>query len=87
MKMIKLSYRRNLIYLLLLFISYLLRRIIGIIIGKLYDLGNSLIFVFIMFLAEFMGGLLIYVYQTSFLNRNKNVKTNAIYKLIIRKKK
>ena len=87
MKMIKLSYRRNLIYLLLLFISYLLRRIIGIIIGKLYDLGNSLVFVFIMFLAEFMGGLLVYVYQTSFLNRNKNVKTNTIYKLIIRKQK
>ena len=87
MKMIKLSYRRNLIYLLLLFISYLLRRIIGIIIGKIYDLGNSLIFVFIMFLAEFMGGLLVYVYQTSFLNRNKNVKTNTIYKLIIKKQK
>ena len=85
--MIKLSFRRNLIYLLLLIISYLLRRILGIIIGKIYDLGNSLIFVFMMFLGEFIGGLSVYLYQTSFLNQNKNVKTNIIYKLIVSKRK
>ena len=55
--MIKLIFRRNLIYLLLLIISYLLRRILSIIIVEIYGLDNSLLFCFLMFLGEIVGGL------------------------------
>ena len=70
--MIKLSFRNNLIYLLLLIISYVIRRILIIIIDEIYGLNNSLIFCFLMFLGEIFGGLLVYYYQRTFLNRKKN---------------
>ena len=54
--MIKISFRKNLIYMLLLIISYLLRRIILIIIDEIFGLNNSLIFCFLMFLGEIIGG-------------------------------
>ena len=88
--MIKLIFRRNLIYLLLLIISYLLRRILSIIIGEIYGLDNSLLFCFLMFLGEIVGGLVIYYRQISFLNKSKNNKENneiLVYKYNQRKKK
>ena len=68
---IKLSFRKNLIYLFLSIISIVLRRIIAIIISSIYGLDNSLIFCLLMFLGEFIGGLIIYYKQASFLDNNK----------------
>ena len=68
---IKLSFRKNLIYLFLSIISIVLRRIIAIIISSIYGLDNSLIFCLLMFLGEFIGGLIIYYKQASFLDKNK----------------
>ena len=78
--MIQLSFRKNLIYLLLANIFYLLRRILSIIIDEIYGLDNSLIFCFLMFLSEILGGLVIYYRQISFLNKNKKGKNSLLYK-------
>ena len=72
--LIKLSFRKNLIYLFLLFIFLILRRILGIIISGIYGLDNSLIFCLLMFLGEFIGGLIIYYKQVSFLMKIKKKK-------------
>ena len=83
--MIKISFRKNLIYMLLLIISYLFRRIISIIIDEIFGLNNSLIFCFLMFLGEFIGGLTTYYYQRTFLNKNKKDQNNLAYKFAKRK--
>ena len=70
--LITLSFRKNLIYLFLLFIFILLRRILAIILSSIYGLDNSLIFCLLMFLGEFIAGLIIYHKQSSFLDKNLN---------------
>jgi len=76
--MIKLSFRKNLIYLLLCIISYLLRRTLSIVISENFGLDNSLIFCFLMFLGEIVGGLVIYRKQISFLNKTKKKEQNNL---------
>ena len=78
--MIKLSFRKNLIYLLMCIISYLLRRTLSIVIAEIFGLDNSLIFCFLMFLGEIVGGLVIYFKQISFLNKSKKNQNNLAYK-------
>ena len=73
--MIKISFRKNLIYLLFLIIFYLSRRILSIIIDKIYGLDTSLIFCLLMFLGEIAGGAWAFYYQRTFLKK-KNVKIN-----------
>ena len=75
--MIKISFRKNLIYLLFLIIPYFLRRTLLIIINKIFGLNNSLIFCMLMFIGEIAGGLLIFYYQRNFLKKKTN-KTNDI---------
>ena len=71
--MIKIVFRKNLIYLLLLIISYFTRRIIVIILNG-FGLINSLIFSFLMCLGQIVGGSLIYWYQNSFLNKKEKIQ-------------
>ena len=70
---------------LFLIISYLFRSIISIIIDEIFGLNNSLIFCFLMFLGEFIGGLTTYYYQRTFLNKNKKDQNNLAYKFAKRK--
>ena len=74
--MIKISCRKNLIYLLLLFISFFLRRILSIIIDKIYGINNSLIFIFLMVLGEIIGGSIIFLYQNTFLKKSQKKEKN-----------
>ena len=83
--MIKISFRKNLIYLLFLIISYFLRRILLIIINKIFRLNNSPIFCILMFIGEISGGLLLFYYQRTFSKKKKN-KTNDIISQIIKNK-
>ena len=86
--MIKITLRRNLIYILQLFIYYYLRRIDMIIIRRLYKFDNSLIFTFLMHSGEFFGGLSTYIYQKTFLkNKTKKIKQNTRIEIIQNKKK
>ena len=80
--MIKISCRKNLIYLLLLFISFFLRRILSIIIDKIYGINNSLIFIFLMVLGEIIGGSIIFLYQNTFLKKSQKKEKNLHYQFV-----
>ena len=70
--MIKLTLRKNLIYIIQLFIYYYLRRIVSTIIKQLYNLKDSLIFTLLMLSGELFGGLASYIYQNTFLKKTKS---------------
>ena len=80
--MIKISLRKNLIYLFLLFFFYFLRRVLVLIIEESFELSDSLIFSFFMCLGQISGGLIIYWYQYSFLQK-KNKKDEPSQKILI----
>ena len=69
--MIKISIRKNLIYLILLFISFSLRRILDIILFKTFGLNNSVIFSFLMCSGEIVGGFLIFRHQNTLFTKKE----------------
>ena len=72
--MIKFALRNNLKYPLELLIFSFLRDLDNILIDYFFNF-DSLIYMSLMFLGEFFFGLIIYLYQTSFLNKNKGRKS------------
>ena len=85
--MIKISFRKNLIYLLLLIIFYLLRRTLSIVIDKMFGLDNSVIFCLLMFLGEIVGGAWTFFYQRTFLKKKKAKINNMLLRFIKNKNK
>ena len=79
--MMKFALRNNLKYPLELLIFSFLRHLDNILIDYFFNF-DSLIYMSLMFLGEFFFGLIIYLYQTHFLNKNKGLKVNT-YKSII----
>ena len=67
---IKFGFRHNLIYLLMLIIFNFCRQIFSIIIEDLFE--ESLLFILIMFLGEFIAGGILTYYQSSFIFKNRN---------------
>ena len=81
--MIKIGFRKNLLYLFLLVISFFLRRALEIIIDEVTGLHNSLIFCYLMCLGQIVGGSLIYWYQKSFFEKKEKIlDKKIIYELI-----
>ena len=76
--MIKISLRRNSIYIINLIIHYNMRRVIRTIINNYFSFKDSLIFTVLMVLGEFFGGLSVYIYQHLFLNKHKNKNKNKL---------
>ena len=73
-KIIKISTRRNLFYIINLIIHYYLRKV-DLIISNIYNFNGSLILTLLMLLGEFFAGLSIYIYQKILLKKNiKKVK-------------
>ena len=72
--MIKIRLRRNLLYLLALYSSYFIRKIVSIIIDNVYQLNAPFIYLYMMTLGETMGGLAVYFYQNYNWNKKKEVK-------------
>ena len=70
-KWIKFALRRNLIYPLQLIIWQLLRKIETIIIGHFFNFNDSLFYTPLMFLGEFISGLIFFLYQKNFLKEKK----------------
>ena len=68
--MIKIAIRRNLIYIMYLFIYYYLRRVEKTIIEHFYPFNDSLIFALLMHLGEFFGGLSVLIYQSAFFKKS-----------------
>ena len=78
--MIKLGFRRNSIYIVLFFIFYYIRRVDKILLNRILNFNNSLIFSFLMHSGEFFGGLLSYIYQiTSVKNNYKEIIPVKLY--------
>ena len=69
--MIKFTFRRSIIYLLILLLYYHLRKIISIIMKHVFEFNNSLLLTLLMAFGELFGGLAIYYYQINFLSKTK----------------
>ena len=78
-KLIHISMRRNLYYIINLIIHYYLRKVDLIIINTKFQFNDSLIFTFLMFFGEFFAGLSIFLYQHIFLK--KDIKTVKHFKI------
>ena len=74
MKCIKIGIRRNLIYPMLTIVFIFLRQITSIAIDVIFDFNNSLIITFIMFLSEFIFGLILYFYHINLVSQNENLQ-------------
>ena len=74
--MIKISLRPNLVYPIYLIISTFLRKIVTILISKLFSFKGSVIYTFLMFLGELIAGFLFYRYQTKFIE--EKTKQNVL---------
>ena len=80
--MIKFALRRNLIYPLLLLIFNLLRKLEVIVLEYKFNFGNSLAFTPLMFIGEFLVGLIVYKYQTRFIKKKKT--KNKFFSIVLR---
>ena len=69
--MIKIRLKKNLIHLLVFIISYIIRSIVILITRKNFDYDLTFIYLYLMVLAEIVGGLLIYLYQ-KYSSKKKN---------------
>ena len=65
--MIKIALRRNLIYPIYLIFWAFLRKIVSILISKLFNFSGSVIYTFLMFLGELIGGFVTFIYQYNFI--------------------
>ena len=81
MKLIKIGIRNNLLYPLLSIIFFFSREVNSIVMSKLTGFDDFFIFTFLMFLSEFISGIIIYSYQMCFLHGNRR-KPKPKYKNI-----
>ena len=70
--MIKIRLKKNLIYLLAFYISWLIRSILTMITQKKYPSNITFIYLYLMIFAEIIGGLLMYLYQNYSSKRQKH---------------
>ena len=86
-KIIKISTRRNLFYLLQVIFHYYSRKVVLIIITQMFEFSGSLIFTILMLLGEFFAGLTIHLYQIFFFEKKENKKTKYFGIELIQKEK
>ena len=93
--MIKIRLKKNLIYLLVFYISWFVRSIVTLITRKKFDYDLTFIYLYLMIFAEIVGGLSMYLYQKySIKKKNQNVylkvtslkKVNSITTVVEEKK-
>ena len=72
--MIKVSLRPNLIYPFYLIIWTVLRKIVSILMSKIFKFKGSVIYTHLMFLGEMIGGFIFYKYQTGIGNKKRQTK-------------
>ena len=75
--MIKVSLRPNLIYPFYLIMWTFLRKIVSIIISKVFKFKGSIIYTFLMFFGEISGGLFFYLNQKSYFKKKFSVKITS----------
>ena len=84
--MIRFKLRKNLLYLLALYIFFNVRIGVKIIINKSFDYRPTFLYIYMMNLGEIFGGLSIYFYQYATMRKKKTIKYFGI-KLIHNKKR
>ena len=72
--LLKFKINRNLFYLFVLYIFYLLRKFDVIILSKVIEFNSPILFIFLMSLGEIFGGMLVIFYQKSFFKKKKKPK-------------
>ena len=72
--MIKIKLRRNLLYVLAVYIFSYLRKIIVLLMKNIHGFTVPYLFLFMMNLGQIIGGSTIYIYQIKTWNKKKEVK-------------
>ena len=72
--MLKIRFRKNLVYLSVYYISWYIRKTIIIIIQTLFNLTPTYILLYLMNLGQIVGGLSLYIYQHSFHKQTNGTK-------------
>ena len=77
-QVIKFALRPNLKYPFQLIIWHLLRKLETILISYLFNFGDSLVYIPLMFIGEFLSGLIFYNYQNKFFKKEKEKESKEI---------
>lgn len=77
-KVIKFALRPNLKYPFQLIIWHLLRKLETMLISYLFNFGDSLVYIPLMFIGEFLSGLIFYNYQNKFFKKEKEKESKEI---------
>ena len=77
-QLIKFALRPNLKYPFQLIIWHLLRKLETILISYLFNFGDSLFYIPLMFIGEFLSGLIFYNYQNKFFKKEKEKESKEI---------
>ena len=72
--MIRIRLRKNLLYLLVYYINWYIRKIIIIVIKQLFNFSSTYIFLYLMTLGEIIGGFSIFMYQNNSWKEKKKTK-------------
>ena len=81
--MIKIRLKRNLIYLLMLYVSFFIRKIVSLIIDNIYSLNAPYLYLYMMTLGEILGGTTIYLYHFANKRNKQEVKYFGIQLFIM----
>lgn len=82
-KVIKFALRPNLKYPFQLIIWHLLRKLETILISYLFNFGDSLVYIPLMFIGEFLSGLIFYNYQNKFFKKEKEKESKEISEILL----
>ena len=72
--MIKFKFQKNLIYLLIFFLSYFIRNLLNIVFEEKFNVSLNHIKIYLMTIAETFGGLFIFLYQNRSTKKNEETK-------------
>lgn len=75
--LMKFAWRNNLIYPLHLLIWTAVRKVLTMLLNYFFEFGGNLLFTLLMFFAEFITGLFLYIYEQSSLKKNKITHQNT----------
>ena len=82
-QVIKFALRPNLKYPFQLIIWHLLRKLETILISYLFNFGDSLVYIPLMFIGEFLSGLIFYNYQNKFFKKEKEKESKEISDILL----
>lgn len=82
-QVIKFALRPNLKYPFQLIIWHLLRKLETMLISYLFNFGDSLVYIPLMFIGEFLSGLIFYNYQNKFFKKEKEKESKEISDILL----